>query len=92
MANKSKSQTAKKSTSKKTTYKPTEVAVARDAKGKLVLVVGSRRIAAHKGEILDKGKLYWSQLKYARLATDPKSGRVHLSTAREAAAKGWEVG
>jgi hypothetical protein len=82
----------KKSTSKKApTYKPSQVAVAKDGK-KLVLLVGARRIAKHKGEILDTGKLYWSQLKYARLATDPKSGKVHLSTARDAAAKGWQVG
>jgi hypothetical protein len=87
MANTKKTPKAKKTT----TYKPTDVAVVKNEKGKLVLLVGARRIAKHKGTIIDTGKLYWSQLRYAVIATS-KDGKAHLSTAREAGSKGWQVG
>jgi hypothetical protein len=90
MANKN---TPKKSTSKKAEHKylPTQVAVAKSSKGKLVLVVGARRIAAlPKGAIIDTGKRFWSQMKYTVIAT-AKDGKARLSSRREAQAKGWAV-
>ncbi len=57
------------------------------------VVVGSRRIATTEkagGKVLDSKKLYWSQIKHAKVAK-AKGGKLLLSTEREAAAKGYEV-
>ncbi len=80
--------TPKKQTAKFVT-RPTLVALMSDGK----VVVGSRRVAAsakrgHK--VLDSKKLWWSQIQFA-VPAKSKDGRLHLTTAREAAAKGMEV-
>lgn len=80
---------AKAKVERTTKYLPTAVAVVVDGK-KPALVIGARRIAAAKGEVVDRGALYWSQIKYARIGRD-KSGAFHLTTERAAAAKGYVV-
>jgi hypothetical protein len=87
MANKTKKTQAKKGT---TTYKPTKIALGKDAKGKLHVLIGSRRIDSFKGEVVDRTERFWSQLKYLAIGKD-KAGKFHLTSAREAAAKGYAL-
>jgi hypothetical protein len=70
--------------------KPTLVALVANRKGKPEVLVGARRIAAFKGEVLDKVERYWSQLKHLRIGRD-KSGKLHLTTGRDAVARKLEV-
>lgn len=72
-----------------TKYLPTQIALVLE-KGKPSIVVGSRRIAATKGEVVDKGAVFWSQLKYQRIGKS-KTGAFRLTTERAAAAKGLEI-
>jgi hypothetical protein len=71
-------------------YKPTAIALGVGENGKPKVLVGARRIAAFKGEIVDRAARYWSQLKYVKVGKG-KDGRLHLTSARDAAAKGLEV-
>ncbi len=80
--------TSKKAEAKYVT-KPTIVALMSNGK----VVVGARRVAAstEKGlKVVDSKKLYWSQIRHVKVAK-AKTGKLSLSTEREAAAKGYEV-
>ncbi len=70
--------------------KPTLVAVGKDGKGRLKLLVGSRRITAFKGQLLAKGRRYWSQLKHLHIGKS-KAGKVVLVSRRAAKAAGLEL-
>lgn len=87
---------AKKSKAKAertTKYLPSMIGLVLDPKGKPAVLVGKRRIeaATEKGSKLAETRfLFWSQIKYVVVGKD-KAGKLHLTTAREAAAKGYSA-
>ncbi len=79
--------TAKVETKK--SYKPTAIALVLDGK-KPSIIVGARRIAATKFEVVEKSERYWSQLSFLKIGKTA-AGKFVLTTAREAAAKKLEI-
>jgi hypothetical protein len=65
----------------------TMVALTSDGK----VLVGTRRIASHKGEIVARDQFYRNNLRACVVVAKTSDGKLRFSTKTEAEAKGWAV-